>query len=39
MKQCFTLISDAYFSFIDDDGWAVASHIALTTSSCRCSRF
>jgi membrane protein len=31
MKQCFTLISDAYFSFIDDDGWAVASHIALTT--------
>ncbi|MDB5543625.1 MAG: hypothetical protein JWO64_774 [Hyphomicrobiales bacterium] len=31
MKQCFTLISDAYFSFIDDDGWAIASHIALTT--------
>lgn len=31
MKRSFTTISDAYFSFIDDDGWAIASHIALTT--------
>jgi membrane protein len=31
MKRSFTLLSDAYFSFVDDDGWAIASHIALTT--------
>lgn len=31
MKRSFTILRDAYFSFMDDDGWAIASHIALTT--------
>ncbi|MDB5644024.1 MAG: ribonuclease [Hyphomicrobiales bacterium] len=31
MKRSFTMFTDAYFSFVDDDGWAIASHIALTT--------
>lgn len=30
MKPLFNLLSDASVSFIEDDGWAVASHIALT---------
>ncbi len=31
MKRSFSIFTDAYFSFVDDDGWAIASHIALTT--------
>src|SRR4051794_31953838 len=31
MQRSYRVISDAYFSFVDDDGWAIASHIALTT--------
>ncbi len=31
MKRSFTVLTDAYASFADDDGWAIASHIALTT--------
>jgi len=31
MQRSFRVISDAYYSFVDDDGWAIASHIALTT--------
>lgn len=31
MRESFSILSDAYNSFIEDDGWAIASHIALTT--------
>lgn len=31
MNQRLSILSDAYISFNEDDGWAIASHIALTT--------
>lgn len=31
LMRSFTIFTDAYFSFVEDDGWAVASHIAMTT--------
>ncbi len=31
MKRSFTIVADAYIRFIEDDGWAISSHIALTT--------
>jgi membrane protein len=31
MRQAFAILLDAYRHFLDDDGWAIASHIALTT--------
>ncbi|MDB5651774.1 MAG: hypothetical protein JWL62_3294 [Hyphomicrobiales bacterium] len=31
MRHYFSIFVDAYLSFIEDDGWAIASHIALTT--------
>jgi len=30
MRQFFVIAVDAYWRFIDDDGWAIASHIALS---------
>lgn len=30
MIRGFKLLGDAYVSFLEDDGWAIASHIALT---------
>ena len=31
MRRVFTILLDAYWRFLDDDGWAIASHIALST--------
>ena len=31
MRAVFNILLDAYWRFIDDDGWAIASHIALST--------
>ena len=31
MKRAAQIASDAFRHFIDDDGWAIASHIALST--------
>lgn len=31
MRKRLSILVDAYLSFIEDDGWAIASHIALTT--------
>jgi membrane protein len=31
MRRLFALILDAYAEFVADDGWAMSSHIALTT--------
>jgi membrane protein len=31
MRQIPAIIVDAYWRFLDDDGWAIASHIALST--------
>lgn len=31
MHYSFNILVDAYRRFLDDDGWAIASHIALTT--------
>ena len=31
MRKIFNILLDAYWRFIDDDGWAIASHIALST--------
>lgn len=31
MQQRLSILKDAIFSFVEDDGWAIASHIALTT--------
>src|SRR5438105_5911953 len=30
MRRAFGIILDAYWRFLDDDGWAIASHIALS---------
>jgi membrane protein len=30
MRRAFTILMDAYLRFVQDDGWAIASHIALT---------
>lgn len=30
MKRIFELVWDAYLRFLDDDGWAMASHVALS---------
>ena len=31
LRQCYAIVADAYESFLLDDGWAIASHIALST--------
>ena len=31
MRSLYAILFDAYVRFTDDDGWAIASHIALTT--------
>ena len=31
MRRAFTIVRDAYWHFLADDGWAIASHIALST--------
>ncbi len=31
MRSCFRIFYDAIFRFSEDDGWAIASHIALST--------
>ena len=31
MRYVWTILLDAYWRFLDDDGWAIASHIALST--------
>ena len=31
MRRMIAILLDAYQRFLDDDGWAIASHIALTT--------
>jgi len=31
MKRPYPIVADAIASFLDDDGWAIASHIALST--------
>ena len=30
MKPCFEILRETYLGFLDDDGWAIASHIALS---------
>lgn len=30
IRRAFGIIIDAYWTFVDDDGWAIASHIALS---------
>ena len=31
MRHAFAIALDAYYRFLEDDGWAIASHIALST--------
>jgi len=31
MRRAFAIALDAYYRFLEDDGWAIASHIALST--------
>jgi membrane protein len=31
MRRAFTIAIDAFYSFLEDDGWAIASYIALST--------
>jgi membrane protein len=31
MRRAFAIVVDAFFRFLDDDGWAIASYIALST--------
>jgi membrane protein len=31
MRRAFAIALDAFYRFLDDDGWAIASHIALST--------
>jgi len=31
LRQCYAVLADAYETFLLDDGWAIASHIALST--------
>jgi membrane protein len=31
MRRAFTVAIEAFYSFLDDDGWAIASYIALST--------
>jgi membrane protein len=31
MRRAFAIALDAFYRFLDDDGWALASHIALST--------
>jgi membrane protein len=31
MRRAFVIVVDAFFRFLDDDGWAIASYIALST--------
>src|SRR5262249_39082529 len=31
MRRAFTIVREAYWHFLADDGWAIASHIALST--------
>jgi membrane protein len=31
MRRAFAIVVDAYYRFLEDDGWAIASHIALST--------
>src|SRR5947209_4846114 len=31
MRRAFTVAIDAFYSFLEDDGWAIASYIALST--------
>jgi membrane protein len=31
MRHAFAIALDAFYRFLDDDGWAIASHIALST--------
>jgi membrane protein len=30
MRRAYNIVLDAYWHFLDDDGWAIASHIALS---------
>ena len=30
MRRAYNIALDAYWHFLDDDGWAIASHIALS---------
>jgi len=31
MRRAFAIVLDAFYRFLEDDGWAIASYIALTT--------
>jgi membrane protein len=31
MRRAFAIVVDAFYRFLDDDGWAIASYIALST--------
>jgi len=31
IRHCYDVAAEAYFAFVRDDGWAIASHIALST--------
>ena len=32
LRLCYRIAIDAYYKFLADDGWAIASHIALSAS-------
>ena len=31
MRRAFAITLDAFYRFLEDDGWAIASYIALST--------
>jgi len=31
VRYIYVVVMDAFYTFLDDDGWAIASHIALST--------